>query len=165
MSDTHTIPATSSDKIMITGSAEANLAAQWQSQNYINKVQSEMLKDEILRRIIEATELAKQVKNERTEESPIQIMDWDRLYEVSSNIMDSFTKEMDETINQLNQLYKKYLLWQEAAFTIDSHRGATRFGKAETWMRAKEANLEYKRKELNQSARVIIDTLKNLAKS
>ncbi|AMD22079.1 HGL261Wp [Eremothecium sinecaudum] len=145
-------------------STAADLAAQWQNKESIDQIQNEMLEDEVLKRIVQATALIKEVQKERNEESPVASMDWDRLYDISSHIMDSFTKEMDEMVCQLNNLYKKHVLWQEAAFTIDSHRGAMRFGKAESWMKAKEAHLEYKRKELNQSAKVITSALQSLSK-
>ncbi|AAS52820.1 AER137Wp [Eremothecium gossypii ATCC 10895] len=156
----------SEDSVRQTSNGEGvgrdKLAAEWIQPGYRAEVQSKMLENQVLQRVREATDLIKSVKLERNEEQPVVSMDWDQLYDVSSNIMEEFTKEMDEIVAELNQSFKKQLLWQEAAFTVDSHRGATRFGAAESWMKSKETHLEQKRRELNASARIIKSTLENL---
>lgn len=57
---------------------------------------------------------------------------------------------------------QKQYLWQEAAFVLDSHRGALLFNRSKGWMDAKEKHLEYKRKELDRSAKVIKTTIERL---
>lgn len=61
--------------------------------------------------------------------------------------------------------WQKQYLWQESAFTIDSHRGASRIGVAEEWMKAKESHLEFMVQEFTKSAQVIKKTIEGLSHS
>lgn len=100
----------SEDSVRQTSNGEGvgrdKLAAEWIQPGYRAEVQSKMLENQVLQRVREATDLIKSVKLERNEEQPVVSMDWDQLYDVSSNIMEEFTKEMDEIVAELNQSFK-----------------------------------------------------------
>ncbi|SCU90516.1 LAME_0E08900g1_1 [Lachancea meyersii CBS 8951] len=145
-----------------------NLAAELQkNDHHKHSVRAEMMNKEILQRLSHATGLIEadcKKSSTAADPAPISRLDWDELYEVSANVMDLYTKEVDTCLAELDRFYRKQYLWQEAAFTIDSHRGAARIGHAETWVVHKEMHLEYMRQELSSSARVIRRTLEELSR-
>ncbi|CEP61675.1 Gmc2p LALA0_S03e08262g [Lachancea lanzarotensis] len=144
------------------------IAAEWQANEHSkHEMRAEMMKLEVLQRLGEATGLVNaECKKSSTaaDHAPIKRLNWDDLYEISANLMDTYTKEVDICLTELDNFYKKQYLWQEAAFTMDSHRGATRIGLAERWIASKETHLEYMRQELSSSARVIKRTLEDLSR-
>ncbi|SCU97786.1 LAFA_0G13256g1_1 [Lachancea sp. 'fantastica'] len=144
------------------------LAAEWQTKELDrHAIRAEMMKQEVLQKLSQATGLMDSECKETStaaDHAPINRLDWDELYETSANLMDLYTKEVDICLTELDSYYRKQYLWQEAAFTIDSHRGATRIGFAESWIASKETHLEYTRQELSSSARVIKRTLEDLSR-
>ncbi|SCU98683.1 LADA_0H14708g1_1 [Lachancea dasiensis] len=144
------------------------LAAEWQNNEHNKKaVHDEMMKQVVLQRLSQITGLINadcDRPSGTSDHGPISSVNWDEVYEVSANVMDLYTKEIDECLAELDRSYRRQYLWQEAAFTIDSHRGATRIGVAESWIVGKEGNLEFTRQELSTSARVIKKTLEELSR-
>ncbi|SCV04873.1 LANO_0G13300g1_1 [Lachancea nothofagi CBS 11611] len=145
-----------------------HLAAEWQ-KNELNKkmVREDMMKQEVLQRLDRITESINADCRKTTvgsDHAPVSRLNWDELYETSANVMDLYTKEVDDCLAELDKFYRKQYLWQEAAFTIDSHRGAARIGVSESWVVNKETHLEYMRQELSSSARVIKKTLEELSR-
>lgn len=136
------------------------LAAEWQADKYRRQSQSLISENEVMLKVQEVTKLLRDSKGE--EPGSLQKMEWDSLYDVSANVMDEYTRSVDTVLAELDQLYRKQYLWQEAAFVMDSHRGATMIGRAEEWMKFKEQHLGYKRKELEKSASVIRKTVERL---
>lgn len=140
--------------------AVQDLAAEWQSERYKKESQKPICQNEVMLKLQEATRLLKECKGE--EPGSLQRMEWDSLYDVSANVMDEYTRRVDAVLVEMEQLYRKQYLWQEAAFVMDSHRGATMIGRAEEWMKLKEQHLGFKRKELDRSANVIRKTIERL---
>ncbi|EDO16096.1 hypothetical protein Kpol_1001p8 [Vanderwaltozyma polyspora DSM 70294] len=149
-----------------------DLGAKWQDEEYKERVQKPVLAEDVLVRINDITEIMKSDSEETVNSSGRNNdegdlddrMDWDQLYEVSANIMDEYTKEVDIILSNLNKLSKSQYLWQEAAFVLDSHHGAMVFNRSKDWVNAKERHLDFKRKELDQSADVIKKTIERLTK-
>ncbi|CCD27169.1 Gmc2p NDAI_0J02770 [Naumovozyma dairenensis CBS 421] len=144
------------------------LAAEWRTEKYIAKVQKETIKSEVLCKIKETTELIKSFNscNEKQNNSKgtvVEIFDWESLYDISSGIIDNYTSNVDSILNELDQLYRKQGVWQEAAFIMDSHRGAAAISKAEEWMTLKEDHLKHKSSELEKFAKDIGTTLERLS--
>ncbi|AQZ15640.1 GMC2 (YLR445W) [Zygosaccharomyces parabailii] len=139
-----------------------NLAAEWQTDEHKEQARQEIARNEVLAKIQEATKIIKDAKQE--DPGSLHRMEWDSVYDLSANVMDEYTKSVDGILSELNQLYRKQYLWQEAAFVKDSHRGATLIGRAEEWMRLKENHLEFKQAELASSANVIKTTIERLTK-
>ncbi|CAH02146.1 Gmc2p [Kluyveromyces lactis] len=137
------------------------LAAEWQSDKKKEEVQRQVLQNEFLKSV---KEISKSLVKNQNDKSPISQLNWDQMYDVSAELMDQYSKEMEQILAELDEVYKKHFMWQEAAFTIDSHRGATRIANAEMWMKSKEAYLQYTRKELDTSAKVIKTTIEDLSK-
>ncbi|CUS20177.1 LAQU0S01e00738g1_1 [Lachancea quebecensis] len=144
------------------------LAANWQNNGqHMKTIRAEMLKQDVLSRVDKITGLMNsdcKKANGTSEHEPVERLNWDEVYEVSANVMDLYTKDVDECLSELEKFYRKQYLWQEAAFTIDSHRGAARIGAAETWVIEKELHLESKRQELSSSAQIIKKTLEGLSR-
>lgn len=135
----------------------SELAAEWQTKKYGEQIQDQVLKDKILIRIKEATALIKDSasKQEGVGGDHVYRMEWDQLYDISANVMDEYTKNVDTILTQLDQLYRKLYLWQESVFLKDSQTGATVVGRAEEWMKLKEHQLDRKGAELDRSASAI----------
>ncbi|CAR26632.1 hypothetical protein ZYGR_0H04500 [Zygosaccharomyces rouxii] len=140
--------------------AVQDLAAEWRTKEYKKQSQLPICQNEVMLKMQEATRLLKECKGE--EPGTLQRMEWDSLYDVSANVMDEYTKNVDAVLAEMDQLYRKQYLWQEAAFVMDSHRGATMIGRAEEWMKLKEQHLGFRRKELDRSASVIRKTIERL---
>ncbi|CDO92235.1 unnamed protein product [Kluyveromyces dobzhanskii CBS 2104] len=137
------------------------LAAECQSDKKKDEVQRQVLQNEFLKSV---KDVGKSLKESHSANSASLQLNWDQMYEVSAELMDQYSKEMEEILSELDEVYKKQFMWQEAAFTIDSHRGATRIATSETWMKSKEKYLQYTRKELDNSAHVIKTTIEELSK-
>lgn len=137
-----------------------DLAAKWQTEEHKKQAQVPIFQNEVLLKMRDATRLLKECKGE--EPGSLKRLEWDSLYDVSANVMDEYTKSVDAVLAELDQLHRNQYLWQEAAFVMDSHRGATMIGKAEEWMKLKEQHLGFKRKELDRSANVIRKTIERL---
>lgn len=75
------------------------LAAQWQNEEYTERKKNEVLKNEIMKRIKETTELIEKA------EGKVEVFEWDQLYDLSSNIIEEYTKNVDSTLNRLDKLY------------------------------------------------------------
>lgn len=93
----------------------SELAAEWQTKKYGEQIQDQVLKDKILIRIKEATALIKDSasKQEGVGGDHVFRMEWDQLYDISANVMDEYTKNVDTILTQLDQLYRvciKHLL-------------------------------------------------------
>lgn len=138
-----------------------SLAAEWQSEKFGKETKTKVLQNEFLMAV---KSINVQLKESGNEKMGIEWMNWDKLYEVSAEFMDLYSKEMEEILAELDEVYKKWFMWQEAAFTIDSHRGATRIGKAESWIKSKELHLKHTRNELDSSAKVIRTTIEDLSR-
>lgn len=149
-----------SEKVSTVVPTLKDLAAEWQTEKHKNLSRDDITQNEVLSKIQEATQIIKDCKQEDSD--ALQRMEWDSVYDLSANVMDEYTKSVDGILSQLDQLYRKQYLWQEAAFVMDSHRGATLIGRAEEWMRLKENHLEFKRGELERSANVIKSTIERL---
>lgn len=59
-------------------------------------------------------------------------------------------------------MFQKQYLWQEAAFVIDSNRGASYIGRAEEWIKLKENYLSHMRDDLKRSATEINATIERI---
>lgn len=86
----------------------SDLAAQWQTKKYGQQIQEQVLKNSILVKIREATALIKDSATKQDSNSGDHVckMEWDQLYDISANIMDEYTKNVDRILNQLDQLYR-----------------------------------------------------------
>lgn len=84
------------------------LAAQWQTKKYGQQIRDQVLKDKILVRIKEATGLIQDsvTKQEATGGEHVHKMEWDQLYDISANVMDEYTRNVDGILSQLDQLYR-----------------------------------------------------------
>ena len=98
-----------------------NLAAEWQTEGHKQQLQLELMKSEVLMRIKNATDLmvvTEAVGSEKKEGSavetqihlsindPLSTMSWNELYEVSANVMDEYTKDVDFIQNMMDKLAK-----------------------------------------------------------
>lgn len=85
------------------------LAAEWQGNEYRDKVRVEMLKQEVLQKVEQITCcLSADAKspNAACDPKPVARLDWDELYEVSANVMDVYTKEVDDSLAALDKFYR-----------------------------------------------------------
>lgn len=85
-----------------------DLAAQWQTKRYGEQIRDNVLKDKVLVRIQEATNVIKDLatKQEGAAGEHFEKMEWDSLYNYSANVMDEYTRNVDSILNQLDQLYR-----------------------------------------------------------
>ncbi|KAL3231514.1 hypothetical protein RNJ44_00549 [Nakaseomyces bracarensis] len=139
----------------------------WIESKFQSGIKEECLKSEVLQKVNEITKLVKDSVESKdlesnTKELPNYKLDWDIFYELSTSIMDKYTHDIDELLNELDKLCRKQYLWQDSAVVIDSYKGASMIGKIEKWIRMKESHLEYKQSELERSAQEIQNTLDRL---
>ncbi|CCE61717.1 hypothetical protein TPHA_0B00455 [Tetrapisispora phaffii CBS 4417] len=162
-----------------------SLVKEWKSDAFKTTIQEKLNTNEILIRIKEVTELMnyendsseKCLKKSKEESeaknntnvtdggflnSKTEKLDWDKVYAVSTNIIDNYTQEVDVILTQLDELSKKQYLWQESAFIIDAHRGVSIFNESKNWISTKEAYLDLKRSKLGSSAEIIKETIQKL---
>lgn len=102
-------PLETSAKQAVEVSSLRNLAAQWQTMEYGEQIKKRVLKDETLDRIRKATQLIMESTSKLDDtcgDGNIDKMEWDSLYDFSANIMDNYTKSVDSTLTQLDQLYR-----------------------------------------------------------
>lgn len=98
-----------SAKQTVEVSSLRNLAAQWQTLEYGEQIKKTVLKDETLDRIRKATQLIMESTSKPDDTcggGNIEKMEWDSLYDFSANVMDNYTKSVDSTLTQLDQLYR-----------------------------------------------------------
>lgn len=138
------------------------LAAKWESTQHKKEIQTQVLKNSFLKSV---KEVSMCLKNTANDKQMLESLNWDQMYEVSAELMDLYSKEMEQILAELDEVYKRWFMWQEAAFTIDSHRGAARIAKAETWVKSKESYLIHTRNELDNSGKVIKSTIEELSKN
>lgn len=86
------------------------LAANWNNNDQAKKsIRDEMMKQEVLTRLDKITMLmaADSKKSSATpDHAPVNRLNWDELYEISANVMDVYTKEVDECLAELDKFYR-----------------------------------------------------------
>ncbi|CAI4047217.1 Gmc2p SKDI_12G4730 [Saccharomyces kudriavzevii IFO 1802] len=144
------------------------LAAEWQINNPQESFQTHVLENEVLKRITEITGLIKESYKDLSNQDGMmskelqEKMDWDLFCTVPVNIIEQYTKDMDEIFEKMEKLSKQQRLWCESAFQIDVERCGDSILNAETWMKKKERHLEYKHVEMERSANEIKETIQRL---
>lgn len=98
---------TLSDKSVVVSNLH-DLAAEWQTKKFGDQIREKVLKDEVLLKIQEATAVIKDVttRQEGGAGEHVDRMEWDSLYNLSANVMDEYTKNVDSILSQLDQLYR-----------------------------------------------------------
>ncbi|CAI4047426.1 hypothetical protein N7582_004102 [Saccharomyces uvarum] len=144
------------------------LAAQWQLNNPQENIQNHIMENEVLQRINEITGLIRESYKDLSSQDgmmskePQEKLDWDLFCTVPVNIIEQYTKDMDDIFGKMERLSKQQRLWCESAFQIDVERCGDSILNAETWMKKKERHLEYKHVEMERSANEIKETIQRL---
>ncbi|CAI4647706.1 AAC_HP2_G0038830.mRNA.1.CDS.1 [Saccharomyces cerevisiae] len=144
------------------------LAAEWQINNPQETFQNHILENDVLKKINEITHLIRESYKDLSSQDGMmskqqqEKMDWDLFCTVAVNIIEQYTKDMDEIYEKMERLAKQQRLWCESAFQIDVERCGDSILNAETWMKKKERHLEYKNIEMERSANEIKETIQRL---
>ena len=68
-----------------------------------------MMKQDVLNRMDKITGLMNadcKKASGAPEHEPVERLNWDELYEVSANVMDLYTKDVDECLSELEKFYR-----------------------------------------------------------
>ncbi|KAH3688116.1 hypothetical protein WICPIJ_000887 [Wickerhamomyces pijperi] len=90
------------------------------------------------------------------------VFDWEKVLAASQSVFDEYSNEMAFVLKELEELNKQLIIWQESTFILDSEVLDAKINQLESWIQLKELYLTSKKSELNNSAELINDALKNL---
>lgn len=93
----------------MTSSMLSEKAEVWIESKFQSGIKEECLKSEVLQKVNEITKLVKDSVESKdlesnTKELPNYKLDWDVFYELSTSIMDKYTHDIDELLNELDKL-------------------------------------------------------------
>ncbi|KAH3900026.1 Gmc2p SCDLUD_004343 [Saccharomycodes ludwigii] len=140
-----------------------DLASEFVNSAEYQLLKQEMLKQKVLCNLKESTGIL-QNASAIDVNGKLPKINWDDIYNMSANVMEIYTKEVDELLGEMDKLFKQQFIWQEAAFTTDSHRGAKRMSQVEKWICDKENYIEYIEYEFKESAATIKNVIESLSK-
>lgn len=157
-----------SKNLQITGNSQLSFLKDWQSDIHISEVQELIKAHETIKHIEKMTQsigkVFQECKGDR--DNPlcltVEKMEWETLHDVASMIIQEYTNKIDQIMVKLNDLNRKIMLWQEAAFIMDSHRGIGQVSECQDWITLKDIYLDYKHKVLNDSINEIKNTVARL---
>lgn len=148
--------------------SQSFLLKDWQSETHVSEVQELIKAHETIKHIEKMTQSIGQVfqecKGDRDNSLCLTVekLEWETLHDVATLIMQDYTIKIDQIMVKLNDLNRRIMLWQEAAFIMDSHRGIGQVRECEDWITLKEIYLDYKHKVLNDSINEIKNTVARL---
>ncbi|CCF58571.1 hypothetical protein KAFR_0E04200 [Kazachstania africana CBS 2517] len=124
------------------------------------QVQDETVKKhgDVLKKLKQISDVFKECSSENEKFE----FDWDLVYDLSSNLIEEYTREVDSAFNELDSVNKEIGQWQEGGFVMDSHRGVIMMNESEAWLTMKEKYLARRQEELHRSAKEIRETVKRL---
>ncbi|SMN21974.1 similar to Saccharomyces cerevisiae YLR445W GMC2 Protein involved in meiotic crossing over [Maudiozyma saulgeensis] len=148
-------------------------SSKWlKNQDFVNKIQSTMNEETTVKDVKEMLLLLKKTATtkdddstlDRSSEGTTYNFDWNAIYEVSSKMIEEYSKQIDVVFRELENVNKKLGYWQEAGFSFDAHRGLKIMNNHEEWTKQKEKYLLYRQKQLDSTVKEIADSVGRLEK-
>lgn len=154
--------------LQVAHNLESSFLKNWQSDTHVSEVQELIKAHKTIKNIEKMThsirDLFQECKGDHDNSMCLTVekMEWETLHDVASMIIQEYTSKVDQIMMKLNDLSRQIMLWQEAAFIMDSHRGIGQVSECQDWITLKEIYLDYKHKVLNDSINEIKNTVARL---
>jgi len=148
-------------------------SSKWlKNQDFSNGIESIMNEEVVVKGIKEMLLLIKDASTSKDNESSTELpseeiiynFDWNAIYEISSKMIEEYSKQIDTIFKELENVNKKLGYWQEAGFSFDAHRGLKFINNHEEWMKLKEKYLSYRQQQLDSTVKEIADSVGRLEK-